>query len=67
MKALKHLFGSRPARIAIILVWLILGGLGRCRKPSTAITPKQVTVYRDPSDLQFAKGTHLDALDGPAS
>ena len=28
MRALEHLFGSRPARIGIILVWLILGGLG---------------------------------------
>ena len=28
MKALEHLFGSRPARIGIILLWLILGGLG---------------------------------------
>ena len=28
MRALEHLFGSRPARIGIILLWLILGGLG---------------------------------------
>ena len=28
MRALERLFGSRPARIGIILVWLILGGLG---------------------------------------
>jgi RND superfamily putative drug exporter len=28
MRALEHLFGSRSARIGIILMWLILGGLG---------------------------------------
>jgi RND superfamily putative drug exporter len=28
MRALEHLFGSRPARIGIILLWLVLGGLG---------------------------------------
>ena len=28
MRALEHLFDSRPVRIGIILLWLILGGLG---------------------------------------
>jgi hypothetical protein len=28
MRALEHLVASRPARIGIIVVWLILGGLG---------------------------------------
>jgi hypothetical protein len=28
MRALERLFGSRPARIGIIFLWLILGGLG---------------------------------------
>ncbi len=28
MRALERLFGSRAARIGIILVWVILGGLG---------------------------------------
>jgi predicted cobalt transporter CbtA len=28
MRALEHLFISRPARIGIILLWLVLGGLG---------------------------------------
>jgi len=28
VRALEHLFGSRHARIGIILVWFILGGLG---------------------------------------
>jgi putative drug exporter of the RND superfamily len=28
MRAFEHLFGSRPARIGIVLLWLVLGGLG---------------------------------------
>ena len=28
MNVLERLFASRPARIGIILVWLVLGGLG---------------------------------------
>jgi hypothetical protein len=33
VRALEHLFGSRPVRIGIIVVWLILGWLVVAKRP----------------------------------
>jgi putative drug exporter of the RND superfamily len=69
MRALERLFGSRPARIGIILLWLILGGLGGSfahrfqdvqKNEESSILPgssesvREVALAKHPSGERFA-------------
>jgi hypothetical protein len=62
VRALEHLVGSRPARIGIILLWLILGGLVVARRPRR----NEKTRYRQ-AEADSMPRTHERYSEQPAA